>query len=142
MEMSEDYKLIEHDDYWVLPLEGKPVCRFLVNSQLTIEFLEPESERTIVVIEGDFRLEIDGKEYALSAQAPTALGPVFVLYRATVESALAFKDGRLEVKFQEGAKISATPHPDFESWNVVGVRWLRVVCLPSGKLAVWKPDPE
>jgi len=139
--MSENYQLIENEDYWILPLEDKPVCRFLVDSQLTIEFLEPESERTIIVIGGEFNLEIDSKEYVLSAEKPTTLGPVFALYRATVASALAFKSGRLEVRFAEGAKISATPHSDFESWHVTGARGLCVVCRPGGDLAIWKPEP-
>lgn len=139
--MSEEYKFTEYEDYWTIPLRGKPVCRFLVDSQLTIEFLEPESEETMIVVGGEFRLEIDGKEYALNAEEPTTLGPVFALYRRTVESALAFKEGRLEVKFLQGGKLSVMPHPDFESWNIAGVRGLCVVCTPGGELAIWQPDP-
>lgn len=135
------YELIERENYWILPLDGMPVCRFLVDSELKLEFLEPEDEETVIVIGGEFQLEIDRKVCALNAEEPTTLCPVFALYRATVESALAFKDGKLEVKFRGGAKITAMPHPDFESWHVTGVRWLRIVCGPGGDLAIWKPDP-
>jgi hypothetical protein len=141
MVMSESYQLVEHENYWILPLEGKRVSRFLIDRELKLEFLEPEDEETTIIIGGEFQLEIDGRVHVLNAEQPTGLCPIFALYGATVQSALAFKDGKLEVKFWEGAKIKAMPHPDFESWQVTGVRWLRVVCGPGGDLAIWKPDP-
>lgn len=124
-----------------MPLSGKSVDRFLVDYQLTIEFLEPESERTIITIEQEFSLEINGKEYKLTPEKPTTLCPIFDLFRRTVKSALAFKDGRLEVEFVEGGKLRVQPHPDYEAWGITGTRGLCVVCTPGGGLAVWKPHP-
>src|ERR1041385_1544760 len=141
MEMNDEYRLIEYDDYWILPLAGKPVGRYFVDSRLTLEFFEPESETTMIVLGGDFTLEIDGKKQIMTAENPTTLGPVFALYRSVVESALAHKDGKLEINFRGGAKIIADPHPRFESWEVVGTRHLRVISQPGGGLAIWKPDP-
>ena len=138
--MSANYEVTEHESYWTVPLDGKAVCRFLVDNQLQIQFFEPQDEETTIVIEGQFTLDIDGEVRTLHAAEPAALGPVFALFRAVVETTLALKNGKLEVKFREGAKISAMPHRDFESWSIVGARGLRIVCMPGGELAIWDPD--
>lgn len=140
-ELLQEYQLIEHDDYWTIPLVGKPVCRFQMDFQLTLEFFEPEDEKTIVWISGEFKLEMDGEKHALSAENREKIGPVFSLFRKTVNSALAHKDGVLEITFREGARLTVGPDPNYESWGVTGVRWLRVVCMPGGDLAVWSADP-
>jgi hypothetical protein len=139
---NKQYTLVEYDDYWVIPLRGRPVSRFVVGYGLTIEFLDPENEQTIIMLAGEFHLEIDGKDFVLSHEEPTALGPALGLLGRAVESALAYKDGKLEVKFRGGAKLSVAPASNYESWNVTGTRWLRIVCMPGGDLAIWKPDPS
>lgn len=60
-----------------------------------------------------------------------------------MKSAKAYKDGRLEIEFLEGEKLYVPPdrNGNFESWEVVGVRRLQIVCKPSGGLAVWLPEP-
>jgi Family of unknown function (DUF6188) len=138
---GQEYQLVQYDDYWKIPLVGKPVCRFKVDFQLTLEFFEPEDEETIVWISGEFKLETDSREYFLSAEERERIGPVFALLRRTVESALAHKNGMLEITFREGGRLSVAPHQKYEAWGVTGVRWLRVVCSPGGDLAVWLADP-
>ena len=135
-----EYNLIEHDEYWEIPLCYKPICGFRVDSELKLDFLEPDDEETIVIIKGEFQLSVREKEYTMDAEKPTTLGPVFSLYRKTVKSAKAYKDdGRLEVEFFEGEKLCAPPdrNRNYESWEVKGVRHLLIVCKPSGGLAVW-----
>lgn len=138
---KQKYRLTEHDDYWVIPLVGKPVTRIIVGLELTLEFFESDDEQTTIWIGGEFRFEINGKEHTLSTEDPARLGPVLALARSTVESARAYKNGTLEVRFREGGKLSIGPHPQCEAWGVVGSRWLRVVCMPGGELATWQADP-
>jgi hypothetical protein len=102
---SQEYDLVEHDDYWVVPLTGKPVSRFIIGYGLTLEFLDPEEEMTIV-IENNFRLCVDETEYDLFPDEPKALGPVLGLLYRTVKSGLAYKDGTLVVEFAEGRENS------------------------------------
>lgn len=68
-----EYNLIEHDEYWEIPLFKKPICRFRVDSELKLDFLEPEDEETIVIIKGEFQLTVSEVEYALDAEKPAAL---------------------------------------------------------------------
>jgi hypothetical protein len=72
----------------------------IVDFALTIQFLEPETERTEIRIGGKFHFQAMGKDWQLSAESnPTELGPVFAIISKTVESAQAFKDRRLEITF-------------------------------------------
>jgi Family of unknown function (DUF6188) len=137
----QEYQLVEHDDYWAIPLLGQRVSRFKVDMQLTLEFFERADEETTVWISGEFKVEADGKKRLLSAEQRETVGPVFALLNRTVQSALAYKNGTLEITFTEGGKLSVPADPHYESWGVTGVRWLRVVCMPGGELAVWLADP-
>jgi Family of unknown function (DUF6188) len=136
-----EYVLIEYDDYWVIPLAGRLLSRVIVGYGLTLEFLDPQDEQISILIAGEFHLAFDNQNILLSHEQPTALGPALGLLARTVESARAYKDGRLELSFGGGSTISVAPADRYESWNVTGVRWLRIVCMPGGDLAVWKPDP-
>jgi hypothetical protein len=104
-EPLQEYQLVEHDDYWAIPLIGQHVSRFEVDMQLTLEFFEPADEETIVWISGEFTLEIDGREQVLSAEQRDTVGPVFALLNRTVQSALAYRNGTLEITFREGANF-------------------------------------
>ena len=138
---GQEYQLVEHDEYWAIPLLGQHVSRFQVDMQLTLEFFEPAAEETSVWISGEFKLEVDGREQVLSAEQRDTISPVFALLGRTVQSALANKKGTLEITFREGGKLSVAADPNYESWGVTGVRWLRIVCMPGGELAVWLADP-
>ena len=134
------YFLVEHAGYWEIPLSGKSVSRFQIDTRLILEFLEPENEETRIEIEAEFLLRFHGKEYALSAENRSELGPVFYLFGMTVERAVAAKDGKLEISFLEGGELTVLPTSEFESWQIIGARGLRVVCTASGQLFTWQAD--
>ncbi|PKV82631.1 hypothetical protein BX283_0071 [Streptomyces sp. TLI_146] len=60
------------------------------------------------------------------------------LFGRAVTEATAFKDGRLLVEFDQGARLTVAPDADFEAWNITGPGALRVVCMPGGELAIWR----
>ena len=140
-EPLQNYQLVEHHDHWTIPLVGQHVSRFRVDMQLTLEFFEPADEETMVWIAGEFRLDLDGKERLLSVGQRDTLGSVFALLNRSVQTALAYKNGTLEITFKEGGKLSVASESNYESWGVTGVRWLRLVCMPGGELAVWLAEP-
>src|SRR5689334_17448858 len=105
------YYLIERDENWEIPLQRKPVCRFLVDSALKLKFLEPIEEETTVVIGGQFYFENEGVKTSLNVVNLTEICGVFSLYRKIVESAVAYKTGILELQFAEGKKLLVPPDP-------------------------------
>ena len=111
--------------------------RLIVDSAFTIA-LGPNAEFDIG-IESGFKYWRAGVEYALDPAQPTALGPVLGMCGAEIDEAIANKSGELIVTFRGGSTIVVPPHPECEAWNCVGENGLRVVCIPDGGLAIWKP---
>ena len=138
--LDDSYSLIEYDDFWRVPLSGRTVSRFLIDNVLCIEFIDPDRDYIMVMLEQEFHLEVNGTCHVLTPKIPIQFGPVFFLRHSTVKDAFAFKDGTLKLEFANGDKLAIKAHPQYEAWGVAGDRGLRVICLPGGDLAVWQPE--
>ena len=138
---KDEYDLIEYDDYWLIPLGGTSVAKIIIELALRIEFVDATQLETMIWIGGELQLKTQGKEHKLKGDDPKGLAPVLDLWGNLVESALAHKDGRLEIRFRAGNSLCAYPLPETEAWGVTGQQELRIACMPGGDLAVWKPDP-
>lgn len=53
-----------------------------------------------------------------------------------ISSCAAFVDGRLELTFDDGARLRVAPRLAGEAWVAVGPRGTRIVSLPGGALAL------
>jgi hypothetical protein len=83
----------------------------------------------------------DGHEVRLTPEGnAAAMGPALVVLRKAVESLIAFKDGRLELKFADGGVLRVPAGGDFEPWDVVGPAGLRIVSVPGGRLVIWTTE--
>ena len=134
-------QLIEHDDYWVIPLQGKAVTRCFVDSAFGLECWERDSLTTIR-IEGLFVFEEQGVEQHLSPEYPSTLGPVLSVLGQTVTSAHAHKNGDLAVYFANGSRLSVAPDAEYEAWEMVTSEGLRVVCTAGGNLSIWHAERD
>lgn len=140
--LKDDYNLVEYDDYWIIPLRGASVAKIVIDLVLRIEFWDINQLETIIWIGGEIQLKRHGNVQKLQGDNPRELAPILELWGNTVDSAMAHKDGKLEIKFETGQCLIAHPLPATEAWGVTGQRWLRIACMPGGDVAVWKPDPE
>jgi Family of unknown function (DUF6188) len=129
-------QLIEHGDYWVIPLQGKAVTRCFVDSTFGLECWDRDSLTTIR-IEGLFVFAEQGVERHLSSEHPTTLGPALSVLGKTVTSAHAHKNGHLAVSFANGSHLSVAPDAEYEAWEIVTSAGLHVVCTPGGRLSIW-----
>ncbi|MCG5433831.1 DUF6188 family protein [Mycobacterium sp. MYCO198283] len=66
--------------------------------------------------------------------------PLLALIGDSIRRAQVADGGMLKVHFSSGARIDVRPDPPYEAWVVAGPDGYLVVCLPSGKLAVWSGD--
>ena len=132
------YQLVEHGDYWLVPLQGKTVTRCLVDHAFE---LEPRdcAGTTIIRLERGFVLQGYGGEYQLSPAHPVALGPVLSTIDQAVALARVYKDGCLEVHFTDGSRLSVKPDAAYEAREIAGTGGLHVVCTPGGSLSIWQP---
>ncbi len=135
--MNKNYRLIEHKDHWVIPLEGQTVSRCFLDTAFGIEFWENGSEITLR-IEGGFLFKENGEEHKLYPDQPAALGPVLSVFQKEVCHSIAGKEGRLYIEFSDGSRLSVAADSEYEAWEIVGSGGLRVVCEPGGRLSVWQ----
>lgn len=45
--------------------------------------------------------------------------------------------GSLTVSFSSGTEFRCPPDPDYEAWEVSGPGTQKIICQPSGRLAIW-----
>jgi hypothetical protein len=136
-------ELVEAADRWELPIGGCDVTQCQIDYAFSLVVAAAPAESFYVTIEQPFwfRASSGSDESMLVPEGPpVALGPALAVLRSSVERAVAYKDGRLEIQFTGGAEIRVPVGKGFEAWNLTGPGGLRFVSLPGGELAVWSPD--
>jgi hypothetical protein len=120
---------IELDDHYELPRYGVAITRCSLDYELSLEFLQSEDHTIMTATEA---IELD-------PECPHTLGPALDLLRRPVETVRAFKDGTLEMIFEDGRRL-VSHAARYEAWHVYGHRGLRIVALPGGDHAIWRPE--
>lgn len=133
--------LVEAQDHWILPLQSRRVTQCRVDCALTF-LLGDSDDPSYLAVEQPFRLRAVGKpEVVLAPEGPSeALGPALAVLRSSVTRAIAFKNGDLEIEFDGCIALFVPASANFEAWNLVGPVGVRIVSLPGGELAVWRPE--
>ncbi len=73
---------------------------------------------------------------------PEEVAPCLLMNRATVRSAKARLDGRLEIDFKGGMRCLVPPGEAYEAWNYAGPDGLLIVSIPGGDLTIWSSVPQ
>ncbi len=129
--------LVESADRWLVPMAGTVTqCRLdyafsMVIADCPAGTFEVRIEHPFVVVGhgGEVELDPEGE--------PQQMAPALRVLRRAVEQAIAFKDGSLEVTFDDGSVLRVAVDEDYEAWNIVGPNGLRIVSMPGGELAIW-----
>ena len=131
--------LREAVDSWNLPVASQQVTRCCIDYSAVSLLL---SNGVSVYIEG--RFVYAGPGGAGSTLDPdgeaSALAPVVRLRRLLVADAKAYKDGSLEMQFEDGSRIFVPADQQYEAWTLSGPGGpdgLKVVSMPGGELAIW-----
>ena len=128
-----------------LGLVGFQVCHVEVDYALGLLLIgEDSNDYAAFSIGGLFTLRTPGGvvheiDYT---KGPAAFAPALSLFNQRVQNAETDGAGRLEVVFGDGHVLTAEPDGDYEAWDFNGPRGEKVICLPSGGLAVWGPAPD
>jgi len=135
------HELIEGCEFWTLPLTGRRVTQCSVDYAVTLTFGD-SGDAYYLSIEDALSLRLSGGEEAeIMPGGPTSkLGPVLRVLHESVECAVAFKSGHLEISFTGSIGLRVAASTRFEAWSLTGPTGLRIVSLPGGELAVWEPD--
>lgn len=133
-------ELVEGDDRWVLPLSGCAVGQCCIDWAVTLRLDHPRGAFELRIEESFLFAPAGGEEVQLQPEDdPIGLGPLLAVTRTTVEHAAAFSDGRLEMSFADGSTLTVQGSQEYEPWGLVGPAGLRVVSVPGGELAIWRP---
>jgi hypothetical protein len=132
-------ELIAEPGRWLVPLTGCSVTQCCVDYGFTLIISDGKNSFD-VRIEQAFELALDGEALGLDPEGdPRMLAPALAVLHAPVAEAVAFDDGRLVVKFTAGGELRVPGGNDYEPWTLVGPAGLRLVSMPGGELAIWKP---
>lgn len=132
--------LVEQQDRWLVSVDQVDVTQCCFDYAVTVTAgngLQIRIEQPFV-----FRTP-DGREQLLvPAGDPVRLAPILAVSRLTMSECVAFKDGHLEIRFTDASLISVPATEDLEPWELSGPDGLKVVSVPGGELAVWKPTVD
>lgn len=133
-------ELVAAEDRWVVPLDGGVVTQCRVDYAFTL-VIDGARGSFELRIEQPFELRrVDGVPMSLSWERdPMALAPALSVLHVEVDAALAFKDGRLELRFGDGGWLRVSASEEFEAWTLVGPDGLRLASMPGAELAIWSP---
>lgn len=133
--------LIEETDYWVIPIRGEIVTQCRIDYAFGLEIWESDDFLVSIRIGGNFLFKTDGEEHWLSTQnQPTTLCLALSVLHKKIDTAVAYKNGRLELKFEGNLEVSVPPDLKYEAWELSGTGGLHLVCRPGGGLAIWQPE--
>jgi len=133
--------LIEEEDRWMLPFQDQQVARCCIDYALSIDLLSENGFLTIR-IENHFLFQTKDHETTLiSPEAqPASLFPVFSILHTTIDEAIAYKNGKLVLKFSDGSSLEVEAAQHYEAWVINGENGLQVVSIPGGELSIWFTD--
>jgi len=133
--------LIEEENRWILPLQQQEVTRCCIDDALSIDLLSEEGFSTIRI---ENRFLFRTKDHQTIMVSPedqaVSLGPVFSVLHTTIDTAIAYKNGKLELRFSDGSSIEVESDQHYESWMINGKTGLQVVSIPGGNLSIWVAD--
>lgn len=124
-----------------LPFAGQTLESVYVEYGAYLEFRECTltfgTEFSLETSEGGFRLDPDNYLDENFNQLSRLAGVV-------VTAASYDETGDLKIEFANGARITTGPYAGSEAWNLAcgDSNGLKIVCLPSGGLAIWDAIPD
>lgn len=142
---SDTRQIIELDDRWLLPLGGQVVRRSYVSFIALILELEGNGRDYVVRADGETKARSpSGKEHHVLAEQWKEEAPELIsgFKGKVVERGFAYKNGRLELSFEDGSVLEVLSDLDYESWMLSGTGDLRVIGCPGGELAIWRAETE
>ena len=129
--------MIEHPEYWELPLQGYMVTRCILDYSFSLNL---EQGKAIINISSIFTYSTDQATYNFDPEKDiTEIGPALSVFRKLVAQAFAYKNGDLDIRFTDKSRIFVKADPEYEAWGVAGKDNLRLISIPGGDLAVWLP---
>ena len=132
----------ELPDRWILPAAGHTVSRWCVGDTLTIELSNGDHAGAVIHIAGPFEFRAARRFWQRFWRPDTSHDALrFAPKKQSelkVKRAEAYKDGTLDMAFDDGSRLRVPPDAMFEAWEFTGPHEEKVIALPGGELAIWR----
>ena len=129
--------LVELNDRWLISMPGKVTQCRLDDAFSLIITVEP-TKAFEIRIEQPFIVSKGREDCTLDPEGdPVDIAPALHVLRRTIEQAIAFKTGSLELTFDHDLTLCVAEDEDYEAWSIVGPDGLMLVSTPGGGLAIW-----
>jgi Family of unknown function (DUF6188) len=136
-------RFTEINGRWQLPLGSCAVTQCCVDYGVTLRLDQPAGHFELRIEQALDFVAADGAASSLDPEEdPTGLAPLLACTRTTATAKTAFQDGRLEMSFADGSRISVSASDDYEAWELAGPSGLRMVSTPGRHVTIWHGDPE
>jgi len=122
-----------------LPWEGREVTRVCIDHAFSIELWRLVDGEASVRLEAPFVIETNGNEQRYDPEGPRELlAYALTVFGRTVERAVCFDSGGLELVFSDGLMLHQMGSDDgYEAWSAVGPGNCRIVSGGNRSLATW-----
>jgi hypothetical protein len=137
--MAQVHWLQETEEYFQINISGQKVSNISMSSLIDIDILGTEFELSIR-LEQPFMVCCRGACNSLKPGDKETLSILPSLIGLEADRAIAYRNGRLELRFCDGTILTSEAHPDYEPWTLYASYGLQLVSMPGGQLAVWGPN--
>lgn len=131
-----DPLLVENDSHWEFLVSGDVVTQCRFDYAVTILMTSNYGLTSEFRIENKFYFQTRELSYEIDPER-LVVAPIISILHQTVIKAVAHKNGRLVLGFRNGSELTAYPNDSYEAWTFANDVGDRIVCMPSGELAIW-----
>jgi hypothetical protein len=133
--LSRRIDITESVEAWSIPVAGQQITRVCAD-YASVGLLASNGIYMNIAVPFTY-LGSSGTEVALDPDGDAVdLAPMLRLSRLGVTECVAFKDGRLDVKFEDGSRLQVPMDLEFEAWEISGpgrVGGLKIISMPGGE---------
>ncbi len=112
-------RLTEFPDRRVWDLSGFTLDRICLDYQVRLLIANANSSVNII-IETSLTLRVGARREQIDPEHVLTTAPLLPLLHQPAASLAAFRDGRLRLKFEQGAEVEALKDEQYESWETHG----------------------
>ena len=133
-------KFQESNEGWSLSLEEGTVQLIQIDFRVSL-LLSDKSAKSTLIIEQPCSLKKSHEaSFLLVPEQTSSLSPILPFFNAKVEKIDIQRTGELTLKFNNGYFLEVMPNAQYEAWQLSCSIGFMLVCIPGGKVELFKEN--
>ena len=134
--MKKQLQIIRQDSGWLWSINEFSVIRCIIDHAISFEIWN-EDYRITLKIENEFLYKVQDSIQTISIDKLKTGVDVFDIINVKASEIWISDDGNLSLRLLTGRELLVSSHEAFEAWQLTTNTGIRVICMPSGQLAIW-----